>query len=235
MSDKYMTVEEAAQHLGVSPKTVWRRMAEGFFSKHKNPGNKRVYLDPLEVEEYRQDLQSVAGGAVISRAEFVRMKAQLRRLTSQVDVLMQILDNQGASLNMSNAYARDLYGTCREQLQRTNWDIHEIEPWVEIFFRIDEDDFYKMSEAVKEKRPWVSFLKLCVAMTAYVIERDDYRTNLDLQSLHKRLAEGRRRLRVSALIYTETYQVVESDIRMTGFLDSSIEDTLGSSMRAKKV
>ena len=234
MSDKYMTVEEAARHLGASVKTVRRRIEEGFFTVNRIPGSPRHYLDPMEVEEHRKDVQSAAGGAVISRAEFVRMKAQVRRLTAQVAVLMQILDNQGAPLKMNAAYAKDLYETCRGHLKRTNWDLHEIEPWVEIFFRINEDDFFGMSTATGEPRPWVAFLKLCLAMTAHISTKPEYHTSLELQSLHKKLAESRRRLRVSALIYTETYRTVDADIRTSGFLDSSVEDTLRSSIGAKK-
>ena len=57
--------------------------------------------------------------------------------------------------------------------------------------------------------PWTPFLRLCVAMIVHVQARDDYKTSIDVQLLHRRLTEGRRRLRVAALCYADLYESPE--------------------------
>ena len=54
ISEIYMTVEEAARALDVTPRTVFSRIESGVFKRHKE--GDRTFLRRSEIEEYINNL-----------------------------------------------------------------------------------------------------------------------------------------------------------------------------------
>jgi DNA-binding transcriptional MerR regulator len=227
-----MSIQDAASILGVSTRTVSSYIGKGFLSTTKKRGSNRKWLDPVEVEQLRLTLSE--NGKVVSRAEYLRMKAQVRRLEHQMETVLRILDTKSDPLRMSPDYAKGLYEAAASQLSAGIWVLEDIEKWNEVFMRVDEDDLFALSTAAGDSKPWKLLLRLCVAMTAFVLGRENYSTSLELQSTHKLLVEGRRRLRISAMCYMDIYSTdMDKDLRRYAMADSpsSVADRLKDALR----
>lgn len=236
MAQKHMTVEEAATHLGVSTRTTRTYIRQGLLSTKSLPKSARKWLDPAEVEELRIDRQEHGATGPQLRSEILRHRAHIRRLRSEVDAIIRILDTRNEPLKLHEDQARGVYQACVSQLRRTNWRVDEIDPWVRVFFRISEEDFETMMSAVSDPKPWVPFLRLVMQMTRYAAEHPDYTTNLDLQRMHRELAEARRRIRISAMCFMDLYAYdMDAAIRRAGLADGaiSVQDELEHILRRK--
>jgi hypothetical protein len=155
-------------------------------------------------------------------------------MRAELDAVLRILDTQSQPLHINAEYARGLYQACVTQLSMSAWSIEEITPWVGLFFRLDENDFLKIRGAIEDPRPWVPFLKLCMRMTRFVVDHTSYKTDVTLQALHRELAEGRRRLRVSAMCFMDVHSYdLDAAIRRSALADSprSVSDTLAHVLR----
>lgn len=205
MSTKLMTIEEAAAHLGVSQRSVRKFISDGFLSTTRQPGSRRKWLQPLEVEELRKDRLNFKLGSRLTRKEFFRLRARVTQLEGQMEVVLRMLDAKSNPLNMDKDYASTLYEACVAQLHRGGWTADEISPWTQVFLRISEEDFRTVRDAGDDPKPWKPFLRLCTAMSAHIVRMEEYAVSLELQKMHRELAEGRRRLRVSAMVYAELY------------------------------
>jgi excisionase family DNA binding protein len=236
MAQKGMSIKEAAARMGVSDRTLRTYIRKGYLSTTKIRGDRKLYLDPLEVEEFRRDKEEARGKSIVTKAEFLLMRASIRRLQAQMGVVLRILDAKNDPLRFSLEYSRDLFAVCLAQLHNSAWSVEELEPWVEVFLRMDELDIETIARATKEERPWKPFLQLCVSMSAYVGAHAEYPNSLELQSMHRELAEGRRRLRVSALVYAEMYGDADKDIRRYALADSpsTLTDTIRAQLRRPK-
>lgn len=240
MSEARMTIEEAVRHLGVSLRTVRGYTASGMLRVVGTGPKGRKFLDPVEVEELRKDraqLRHRTAGEM--RAELIELRACARRLRAEMDLVLQMLDMRDAPQGLTREEAEALYYGANEQLRRTSWDLSELAKWAEVFMHLQEEDF-RVVAGVAEGPPWTPFLRLCVSMIVYTHQHEGYKTSLDLQMLHRRLTEGRRRLRVSALCYSDLYEVREGveqrELRRAALLDSpaSVRESLLSRARAKR-
>lgn len=235
MAEKGMLLKDAAAHLGVSERTVREYCKKGFLTFFRKRGDRRHWLLPLEVEEFRRDRDEAEGKSLITKKAFLEMRAEVRRLRAELDVVLRILDAKANPLRMGPTYAAELFSVCTSQLQSSSWSLAEMEPWVEIFLRVDEEDFRTVAEAVESRRPWKPFLQLCSAMAVAAVTHPSYETSLELQSIHRQLAEGRRRLRVASLIYSEMYASIDADLeRYTKGIPGSVTDSLEKILKGKK-
>lgn len=201
MSTDRMTYATAAKHLGITERSVRNYVRQGFLQAKSISGTRSKFLSPTEVEELRVLRSEQAGAGPISRKEILLLTAKVRRLEYSMATVLRLLDAKDAPLRMSPSYAKELHAACLSQLSRTGWKTQEIAPWSEIFLRVDEDDLSVVAKATDDPKPWVLLLRLCAAMTESVVADKNYQTSLDLQDAHRSLAEGRRRLRASAIIY----------------------------------
>lgn len=235
MSSPELSRSAAAKLLGVSTRTLHTYEKQGLLSVRKD-GNVKLF-DPVEVEELRQAQQETKKRSVVTLRELAFLKARLARVEADLAVMARILDTKSEPLRMNTAYARDLFAAAAAQVQAGAWEPGEMQPWSEIFLRIDEEDFRTIAEGVEDPKPWKVFLRLCVAMSAHISTLDGYLSSMDLQGLHRRLVEGRRRMRVAALIYSDMYSVdQEADLRRYALADapSSIGDTLDRVLKSRK-
>lgn len=206
-----LSIADSARLLGVSTRTLRTYVKQGFLSTTHGARNSK-WLDPVEVETFGRE-RSASVGKVWDRKDFLEMRARLTRLEQEVGVLNRILDTREQPLRMGQAYAKDLHAACGFQLASGVPTKVEIDSWTEIFLRIDEQDFSVIAEATGDRKPWVLYLRLCVSMTAAVVSDAAYMTSLELQSAHKKLAEARRRLRISGLCHLELTGSAEADVR----------------------
>jgi hypothetical protein len=235
MAEPLYTIEDASQHLGVTTKTVRNLIRGGYLTVIKRERDRRKYLDPSEVEEVR--VAREAGGRVsVSREEFASLRGQVRRLQATVEVLLRVLDVKDNPLRVTSEYGEKLYVLCLEQVRVGAWSESEIAPWVEVFLRLSEEDLEVIAQATGDRKPWAPFLRLVASMTAWVVGNKDYTTSLSLQAVHKELAEGRRRLRTAAVIYSESAGVLDPglDKYREYSISSSIGDLLEGILRRKK-
>lgn len=234
MSTSRFTLQETARHLGCSERTVRSYSRQGLLTQIRVPGDRRRFYDPAEVEELRA--ASERGRIAVSHAEFAAMRAQVRRLQATLDVVLRVLDTRNEPLGVTPDYATELLALALDQLRRGRWAPAEMESWSEVFLRLDETDLGVIATAASDGRAWLPFLRLCTAMAAALPEYADYKTSLDLQALHKKLAEGRRRLRTSAVIYCEMRGASEPELSKFAEyqVPSSVGDLLASMLRKKR-
>lgn len=236
MSGNLMTIEEAAAHLAVSERTIRTYIKEGWLSTHKKAGSRRKWFEPLEVEELRLDKQKIRTSKRSMRQDLMHLKAQVRRLRAEMDAVAAILDTQSKPLQFKPKDAAAVYKACVGQLRAQEWSLDQIQPWIPVFMRLQEEDFQMIREETDDTRPWVPFLRLCMKMSAFLAGHSGYTTNLDMQSAHRQLAEGRRRLRVAALCYADLHAYNMDDaIRRARLADtpSSVRDLLGHAIGGK--
>lgn len=234
MSTTRYTVQQAARHLQCSERTVRSYAKQGLLTQLRVSGERRRFYDPAEVEELR--LASERGRISVSTEEFAMVRAQVRRLQATLDVVLRVLDTREEPLHVTAEYGKELLVLALSQLRQGAWAPAEMESWSEVFLRLDENDLQAVALATEDPRPWLPFLRLCTAMTSVLPSYDEYKTDLGLQSLHKKLAEGRRRLRVSAVIYCEMRGATEPDLaRFAEYhVPSSVSDLLSSMLRKKR-
>ena len=239
MSETRMKIEEAARHLGVSHRTVRSYIARSLLTTRRISGDRRKWLDPLEVEELRRDrVEGTRANTAELKREVVDLRAGLRRVRAELDLVLRILDMNEVPLQLTPDRAVQLYHAAVQELRSTAWTEEELLRWAEIFLRLQEEDFRVVHAAVGSV-PWTPFLRLCVSMIVYAREHKSYTTSLDLQSLHRRLTEARRRLRVSALCYSDLYESREGEaqreLRRAALLDSpdSVREALLRRARSK--
>ena len=216
MSNHTMKIPDAARLLGVTDRTIRNYIKKGLLSSNRVKRSK--LLDPVEVEELRIDLQS--SSQVLSRNDVIALKAKVRRLESHMEVVLRILDAKSSPLEISSAYGKELHSLASLHVRKGSWSVAEIKPWVEIFERIDENDFQTIADSVSDPRAWLVFLKLNVSMSSFIVTCAEYETSLELQTLHRLLSESRRRLRVSAFIYAESQNYLQTELDKYGILSS---------------
>jgi hypothetical protein len=200
MSTDLLTYAEAGRHIGLTERSIRNYIRRGFLSSKSKPGCRTKYVSAAEVEELRA-LKSEQEGRPVSRQEILLLSAKIAKLEYAVQTLLTLLDAKTVPLGISAEYGKQLYQTAVEQLRRTGWTLEELEPWVEVFLRIDENDFAVLRECANTRTPWVPFIRLCVAMTDSVVADPAYATSLALQNTHRQLAEARRRMRAAAIIF----------------------------------
>ncbi len=235
MSSARMTIEEAARHLNVSGRTVRSYIAQSLLTTMSQAGSRRKWLSPEEVEELRKDrVEGVAQGPGETRREMLELRAGFRRLRAEMDLVLRVLDMRETPLQLTPDRAGALYTAAVQELQGTGWTLAELMQWAEILLRIQEEDLRILHGAVGQV-PWTPFLRLCVSMIAYVTTHESYKTDLDMQVMHRRLTEARRRLRISALCYSDMYGAQDAELKRAALFDSpaSVRESLHARARAK--
>ena len=216
MSNHTMKIPDAARLLGVTDRTIRNYIKKGLLSSQRI--SRSPLLDPVEVEELRLDLQS--GSPTLTKKEFLLLRSKVRRLESNMEVVLRILDTRSQPLGLTKEYSESIYMLAVEHLKKGQWSVEEISPWVEIFERIDEEDFGTMAEATGDRKAWIVFLRLNVAMSAYLLKRPEYSSSLEMQTLHRTLNEGRRRMRISGFICAELSGHIVEDLSRYGFSEA---------------
>lgn len=201
MSTDLMTYAAAAKHLGITERSVRNYVRRGFLQTKSISGTRGKFLSPSEVEELRVLKTEHAAAGPVSRQEILLLVSKVKRLEYGMATVLRLLDAKDAPLCITPEYAQELHAASLLQLNRAGWSVEELEPWTEIFLRIDEDDLETIASATKDHKPWVLLLKVCQTMTTDVVNNNTYASSLGLQDVHRALAEGRRRMRAASLVF----------------------------------
>jgi excisionase family DNA binding protein len=214
-----MSLPEAARALGRTERTVRNYIKEGRLASLTR-GRSRL-LDPAEVMSLIEEDASPR----VTPEEVRVLRAQVQRLESEMAVVRHMLDLRDSALGMTEAYAAGLYDAMIVQSSRPvgSYSLPELESWADIFARMDESDLEIFCR--KEWSAWKQLLLLSARLITDVVSRADYKTSLDLQKVHRLLADGRRRLRISCFIYLEMRQMISPELREAG---QSLRESLKS-------
>lgn len=230
-----MTADEAARHLGVCLRTVRYYISRGLLETVRAPGSSRKWLRAGDVEELRVDRAAADSATPASRRqELLELKSTVRRLVSEMEVVLRVLDMHDAPLTLSPERAETLYRAAVHELRQSRWTIEELSQWADVLVHLREEDLKVVHDRVGEK-PWVPFLRLCIAQIVYAHEHPAYKTDTTLQGVHRRLTEARRRLRVSALCYSDMYETDQDrELRRAALVDSPASVREALLARARK-
>jgi len=203
-----MSIADAGRVLGKTERTIRNYIKTGQLTS-TGSGRSRL-LDPEEVHE----LLAAPKGERITVAEIRTLRATVRRLESEVAVIQHMLDLRNESLGMTSQYAKELHAAMIEQYGRPagSYSTAEMRAWADIFTRMDEADLLTFSGA---GAAWKILLRLCGRMLSEVTARPDYSTSLELQQIHRLLADGRRRLKISIFIYLESLSDASTALERT--------------------
>lgn len=193
-----ITIDEAARYLGVSTRTISTYISQGILTHHKKEGSNRKYITSSEV----YDLKAAKENGEFSIKKFRELSARVRKLEAQIEVLMRILDTKEIPLGITEESAEELYKAALSSVS-TDVSIELVNAWLPVFMSLSEQDLEVIQKVSKTDKPWAPFIDTCVNMIVGVTSHKDYGVSVDLQLTHKELAEARRRLRLSALLYIE--------------------------------
>lgn len=228
-----MTIEDAANYLGVSGRTVRSYIAQELITTFKKKGSRRKWLLADDVAEMKRAKSGELSKGSI-RQEINRLSASNRRLRAELDVVLKILDTQDRPLGITKDYAKELHTLCLSQLVSPKWSLEELRSWATVFTRLNEDDLIVISEVAGDSRPWVPYLRLCMNMISFVAAHKAYAVNLDLQMVHRELTEARRRLRVAALCFSDMRDFnMDEAIRASRMTDAlpTVRDVLATILK----
>jgi hypothetical protein len=200
MATTVLTYKEAANHVGLTERSIRNYIRRGFLTPQRIAGSRQKFLLAADVEELRS-LRAEQAGKPVSRQEILLLTARVAKLEYTLQTVLTLLDAKTIPLGITSEYAQQLHQAATDQLRLTAWSPEEIVPWVDIFLRIDENDFIIMREVIRNGTPWVPFIRLCTAMSESVVRAGAYASSLQLQDIHRQLAEARRRLRAAIVVY----------------------------------
>lgn len=192
----------AANRLNITTRTVRNYVKSGLLKQYIE-GNKAVY-DRDEVEQMAIDKGSDA--PALTRKTVFELTARIQKLEQDMEVMRRALEIQNAPLRPVGAEAVQLYQAACGSLGVGKWHPDEIQMWTTVFDRLDDVALRMIAEAAVLDKPWEVFFQLCIAQMNYLALVKDFKTNLGLQLLHKRLDEGRKKLRASVLIWIELHR-----------------------------
>lgn len=159
-SSKWLTIDQTAQILKVSDRSVYRYLNRGIFQT-KIEGKDTFILeeDVLKWRKGRRDLLS----SPLNKDIVQKLQADVQTLKTQVATCMRILNVRFDPLNFTVPEYDHLYRTA-DQLSNQGWSPHEEEMWAEYFVRFRVEDFEKVEVATSDKHPWRPFLRLASSM-----------------------------------------------------------------------
>lgn len=136
-----------------------------------------------------------------NRKNFYMLMARVQKLEQDMGLCRRILEVRESPLRPSKNEALQLVSAATKALVTNYWTDEEIEMWTTIFDRFDETTLECLSEGTATTHPYEVFFKLCLAQMKDVSTREGFQTTLSLQLIHKKLDEGRKRLRDTILLW----------------------------------
>lgn len=200
MGSDFVSPREAAEHLGVTYRTIVNYLKKGVLRKVKVEKGKRVHIPMEDVEALAVDMGN--NFPPLNKKTLFRLLAQVQRLERDVLVLKRMNAIVDAPLRPAPREAMGLYDAAVAALKAGAWRTEEVATWADLFDRMDEI-FFDSLKAQSIEEPWRPFYDLCLAQMHQVSSTETFERDLDLQHLHKRLAEGAKLLRRIILVWIE--------------------------------
>jgi excisionase family DNA binding protein len=198
MGSEFVSPREAAVHLGVTYRTILNYLKKGALRKVRQGG--RVLIPTEDLEALSIDLGN--NFPPLNKKTLFRLLAQVQRLERDVLVLKRMNAIVDAPLRPAPDEALGFLHAAENALKAPMWKYEEMMLWADLFDRMDEI-FFDSLEAQNIEEPWTPFYQLCIAQMKQISAAETFDRNLDLQHLHKRLAEGAKLLRRVILAWVE--------------------------------
>ncbi len=197
MGSQFYSFEEAANRLGCSKRTIHNHVRHGYIRKAHRDG--KVVLHREDVEQLANE--TGVDMPAFNKKNFYLLMARVQKLEQDMGLCRRILDVRDSPLRPSKNDALQLMAAASKALAANYWTDEEIDNWSTIFDRLDEVSFEMLSEHIETTHPYEIFFKLCLAQMRDVSKRTEFQTTLSLQLLHKKLDEGRKKLRATILMW----------------------------------
>lgn len=194
--------EWVANRLGRSVRSIRNYVKRGLLKQQIRDG--RPMYDREEIEQLAVELGT--DFPALNRRSFIELQRRLTKLEQDMAVVRRSMEISDNPLRPSVPAAVQLYKHAVASLGAGQWALEEIEGWVEIFDRLDDAAMDAIGKAVVEDRPWEVFFRLCLKQIHRVSSSPDFRSSLALQELHKKLDQGRKKLRGVILVWLELHR-----------------------------
>lgn len=195
MGSEFYSFEEAANRLHRSKRSIHTYVKQGFIRREHRDG--KIVLRSDDVEQVAVELG--ADMPAFNRKNFFHLMQRLRKLEEDMTVVRHALEIRDNPLRPNKHEALGLHQAAAASVKASAWISDEIEMWADLLARFDEATLDVMAEAVVTPKPWVVFYQLCLSMMVFVSKNKD----LSSQLLHKKLDEGRKKLRGNVLMWIE--------------------------------
>lgn len=198
MGSLFYTFEEAAARLSCSKRTIHNHVKHGYLRKTNQAG--KVVLHKEDVEQYAIDKGTDL--PALNRKNVAFLEARIQRLERDMAVCKLVLDIRDNPVRPSKEDATALLREASKAIAANYWTEAELDMWATVFNGFDEVSLNLLQEHLALPRPYETFFKLCVAQMQNISIRPEFQTTLSLQLLHKKLDEGRKKMRETLLMWT---------------------------------
>jgi excisionase family DNA binding protein len=214
MGSLFYTFTEAANRLGCSKRTIHNYVKRGYLRKSFHDGH--VVLNREDVEQLANE--SGADLPALNRKNFAILMRRVLKLEQDMALCRRILEIRDDPLRPTADEAKMLYAAASKALAAGVWKDEEIESWAtDVFDRLDEVSLDMLKESLGLEHPYEVFFKLCLAQMKSVSTREDFKSSLPLQILHKKLDEGRKKMRATLLMWHQVSKTPVSDSLLEKF------------------
>ena len=214
MGSLFYTFTEAANRLGCSKRTIHNYVKHGYVRKSLQDG---------QVVLYREEVEQLANESGVdlppfNRKNFSILMRKVLKLEQDMALCRRILEIRDDPLRPTADEAKMLHAAASRALAVGAWQDEEIETWATgVFDRLDEVSLDMLKESLGLEHPYDVFFKLCLAQMRIVSTKEDFRNSLPLQILHKKLDEGRKKMRATLLMWHQVSKTPVSDSLLQKF------------------
>lgn len=208
MGSLFYTFTEAANRLGCSKRTIYNYVKHGYIRKSVQDGQVVLYREEVEqlANETGVDLPA------FNRKNFSILMRKVQKLEQDMALCRRILEIRDDPLRPTVDEAKMLHAAASRALAVGSWKDEEIETWAgSVFDRLDEVSLDMLKETLSLEHPYEVFFKLCLAQMRAVSTREGFQNSLPHQILHKKLDEGRKKLRATLLMWHQVSKTPISD------------------------
>jgi hypothetical protein len=204
-----MTFEEAANRLGRSKRSVHTYAKQGFIKRSLLDG--KVVLQRDDVEQLAIELG--ADLPAMNRKTFFQLQSRIQKLEEQMALVQQMWGIQEKPLHPSDTEASGIYRAAIDALNSKAWSIQEMEMWVDLFLRFDEQTLAQVSKTALISNPWDVFTKLALGFSTFVGQDKGFSASLPLQALFRKIETARKRLKAEAVLWIESHRGLPMDLK----------------------
>lgn len=199
MGSSFYTFQEAANRLGCSKRSIHNYVKKGYLRKVQHNDNIVLMRDDVEQLAVSTGVDMPA----FNRKNFYMLLSRVQKLEEDMGLCRKILEIRDSPLRPSKEEGIQLQAAASKALAVHHWTEPEIEMWASVFERFDEVSLQMLSEGLTQSHPYEVFFKLCIEQMKRVSTEPNFQTNLEAQLIHKRLDEGRKRMRATILMWLQ--------------------------------
>lgn len=173
----YVSVKEACQIMGKTPKTVYNYLNKGWLETvHKNNvlGTSRTSLFNLK---HKLDKDLTPHAAVMQL-----MEARIIMLESRVTAMMRLLNLRSEPLVLTDPEAESFFQMV-EHGSKKGWPPHNEDVLVNSFMRMTEENIEQFERVSGDPHPWRSFLLLAGTMRHALFDKS-LQHDIELAAAH---------------------------------------------------